>query len=403
LRALLPALLCLACLASIPAQDPDPKAVASRPTKAVESVFGLEIPLPEGWTRDDDPGGTVMFVPPRRKEAPLEPPLYFLIVLPPQPLRGTLWETQLSIFNEVKALLKDPIEPKHEPSVPGPFIRTSTVGKDATNWTQVLRLNGVLTEAGYVGLAVYGSEDLRTIGTILHGVVVKNPPKAASRPRIAEAWRRLAQQSVAEYHRGQQLITAVPYDRLWLRSDGVADFTPLYLEGHAASPLPPKIDAKMLQGFYGAWTAVGDHEVHVTRAADKPAQVYRRENGKLRLGDQVWEPMASVDGLKLEGRWHLPGAAQPRRIEFTAAGRFKDDGLLEDVGYLPVPAWAGGHVVRLPCPPARGEGRYEIREFTILFTYDDGFTWSADFSIEGNDPKDLSKLLMRAGTLHRER
>jgi hypothetical protein len=113
--------------------------------------------------------------------------------------------------------------------------------------------------------------------------------------------------------------------------------------------------------------------------------------------------MASVDGLKLDGRWHLPGAAQPRRIEFTAAGRFKDDGLLEDVGHVPVPAWAGGHVVRLPKPPPRGEGRYEIRDFTILFTYDDGVAWSADFSIEGNDPKDLSKLLLRAGILHRER
>lgn len=131
--------------------------------------------------------------------------------------------------------------------------------------------------------------------------------------------------------------------------------------------------------------------------------MYRREKGKLRLGDQVWEPMASVDGLKLDGRWNFPGAARPRRIEFTAAGRFKDDGLLEDVGHVPVPAWAGGHVIRLAKPPPRGEGRYEIRDFTIQFTYDDGVTWSADFSIEGNDPKDLTKLLMRAGTLHRER
>jgi hypothetical protein len=394
-------LVSLACLTWTAAQDPAPK---SRPTKAVESVFGLEIPLPEGWTRNDEPEGGVTLVPPRLKEAPLEPPQYILLLLPPQPLRGTLWETQRSIFDELqKQLLKETVPPKHEPSVPGPFIRTSTAGKDKTNWTQTLRLNGVLTEAGYVSLVMYGSENSRTIGTILNGVVVKNPPKAAAKPRIVEAWRRLAQQAVTEFHNGAALLTAVPYDRLWLRSDGVADFTPLYPEGHAASPLPPKIDAKMLQGFYGAWTAVGDRDVHVSRAADKPAQVYRRENGKLLLGNQVWEPMASVDGLKLDGKWNLPGASRPRRIEFTAAGRFKDDGLLEDVGHVPVYAWAGGHVVRLPKPPARGEGRYEIRDFTLLLTYDDGAAWSADFSIEGNDPKDLSKLLLRAGTLHRER
>ena len=381
----------------------------AHPAKPVESVFGLEIPLPAGWSRSDDPSGSVAFIPPRSESSPLLPPVYMMIVLPPQPLRGTLWETQRSLFDEIVQgmKLRDTVAPKHEPSVAGPFIRTSTAGADAENWTQTLRVNGVLTDAGMVCVVTYGSDNLRDVGTILNGVVVKNPPKAASRPKIAEAYRRFAQQSVTEFHQGHMITSAVPYDRLWLRADGVADFTPIYLEGHAASPLPPKIDPKMLQGYYGAWTAVGDSEVHVRRAADKPAEVYRRENGKLRLGDKVWEPMPSIDGLKLDGRWHLPGAAsenppRTRRIEFTKAGRFKDDGLLEDVGYVPVAAWAGGHVIRLRRPPARGEGTYEIREFTILLTYDDGFVWSADFSIDGDDPKNLSRLLMRTGVLHRE-
>jgi len=38
---------------------------------------------------------------------------------------------------------------------------------------------------------------------------------------------------------------------------------------------------------------------------------------------------------------------------------------------------------------------------TILFAYDGGRRWSADFSIDGDDPKDLSKLNLRAGVLQR--
>jgi hypothetical protein len=374
----------------------------ARPAKAVEAIFGLDVPVPEGWTRIDEGSRSVGLTPPRNKATPDDPPLYMIVVLPPQPPKGTLWETHRAVFDELlkSVKLKEAVEPKHEPSVPGPFIRTSTAGKDAQNWTQVLRLNGVLTEDGYVGIMVYGTDDLRTIGTMLHGVVVKKPSKVL-RPKIVEAYRRRVQQTAAEFNRGGLLVTAVPYDRLWLRSDGVADFTPLYLEGHAASPLPAKTDAAMLQGFYGAWRAAGDGEVHVTRAAGKPAQVYRRADGKLRLDDQVWTPMAAVDGLKLDGTWRLPDAAANRRIEFTSAGRFKDDRVLEDVGHVPVPAWAGGHIVRLERPPAHGEGTYEIREFTILFAYDDGRRWSADFSIEGDDPKDLSKLNLRAGVLQR--
>lgn len=382
-------------LSALAVQDP-------RPAKPVETVSGLDLPVPEGWTRVDEAAGSVSLLPPKNRLTPDSPPLYMLVVLPPQPLQGTLWEMQRSVFDEMlKAVkLKDAVEPKHEPSVPGPFIRTSTAGKDAQNWTQTLRLNGVLTADGYVGIMVYGSDDLRTTGTMFHGIVVKNP-STAPRPKIVEAYRRRAQQTVTEFSQGRMLITAVPYDRLWLRSDGTADFTPLHLEGHAASPLPLKTDAGLLQGFYGRWKATGDDEVRVTRNAGKTEQLYRRDKGTLRLGDQVWSPMAPVDGLKLDGAWLLPDPAKKRRIEFTPAGRFKDDGVLEDVGHVPVPAWAGGHVVRLACPPARGEGTYEIREFTILFAYDDGRRWSADFSIEGDDPKDLSKLHLRAGLLQR--
>ena len=66
-------------------------------------------------------------------------------------------------------------------------------------------------------------------------------------------------------------------------------------------------------------------------------------------------------------------------------------------------AWSGSGEVSMPRPPLKGEGTYEIRDFTLLLTYDDGRKWSADFSVHGDDPKDLTKLLLKTGILERER
>ena len=61
----------------------------------------------------------------------------------------------------------------------------------------------------------------------------------------------------------------------------------------------------------------------LTRQAGAAEEVYERENGSLRFGDQVWTPMPRVDGLKLKGRYAYksePGAAFAFNywIEFTA-------------------------------------------------------------------------------------
>lgn len=369
-----------------------------------QTIHGLVIPLPEGWSRKDHADGPVQLIPPAPKTERDPQWNYLMLVLPPQPLRGTLWETQRAIFDEVVqgSRLRKTVAPAHEPDTPGIFIRSSTAGDDANGAIRPVRLYSALSEGGLECVVVYGQEDFATTGAILHASKVAKPAKEVPRPKIVAAYRRLSQQSHVETFRGQQMITAVPYDRIWLRSDGLADFSPIYREGSAASRVPMKTDAALRNGRYGSWKSVGEKEVHIVRRADAAPEVYLREGANLRIGDKVYEPMPSVDGLVLDGRWHLPGAERKRRIEFTAAGRFKDDGLLEDVGIYPVPAWGGSAEVLYPRPPARGEGTYEIREFTLLLKFEDGRVWSGDFSTFGSDPKDLSKLLLKAGTLHRE-
>lgn len=363
-----------------------------------QDVQGLVLSLPEGWSRKDNPEGAVELQP------PASPWNYTVLVLPAQPLRGSLWETQRAIFGEVVQAsgLRNTVAPLDEPDAPGPFIRSSTAGDDARGAIRAVRLYSALSADGLECVVVFGGEDFATTGAMLHAAKVRKPPKEAARPTIVGAYRRLSQQSHVETFRGQQLILAVPYDRILLRSDGLADFSPIYREGFAASRVPAKADPALQNGRYGSWKAEGEKDVPIVRRLGKPAEVYVRDGAHLRLGDKVYEPMPSVDGLVLEGRWQLPGAERKRRIEFTAAGRFKDDGLLEDVGYLAVPAWAGSREVQYDRPPARGEGTYAIREFTLLLKYDDGRVWTADFSISGPAPKDLSKLLLKTGVLHRE-
>jgi len=369
-----------------------------------QEIQGLLIPLPEGWSRKDEPAGATTLRPPAPRTERDPDRNYVMVVLPTQPLRGTLWETQRAIFEEVVqgSGLRNTVAPLHEPDAPGPFIRSSTAGDDVNKAVRAVRLYGALSEDGMECIVLYGDEDFGATGSILRSAKPRKPPKDVPRAKIAAAYRRLAQQTYVEYFRGEQLIIAVPYDRIWLRSDGLADFSPIYREGYAASRVPSKAEPALRNGRYGSWKAEGEKEVHIVRRTDKPVEVYLREGLNLRLGDKVFEPMPSVDGLRLDGRWHLPGAERKRRIQFTAAGRFEDDGLLEDVGFHPVPEWPGSKEVLYPRPPAAGKGTYEIRDFTMLLQYDDGRLWSADFSIHGNDPKDLSRLILKTGILHRE-
>jgi hypothetical protein len=126
----------------------------------------------------------------------------------------------------------------HEPDAPGPFLRSSTAGDDANGAVRPVRLYSALSEGGLECVVVFGQEDFATTGAMLHLATVRNPAKSGPRPKIVGAYRRLSQQTHVETFRGEQLIIAVPYDRIWLRSDGLADFSPIYREGYAASRIP---------------------------------------------------------------------------------------------------------------------------------------------------------------------
>ena len=240
---------------------------------------------------------------------------------------------------------------------------------------------------------IRGHKDRDGLRILLSRAAVKDPPKKArERPKIVEAYRRAGRTRYIDAAGGAPVLGSLQYERIWLRADGVADFTTAYTDGHAASPEVLKYDPGLLNGRIGSWKPRGDTRLEILRTAGAAAETYERDGGRLRLGDQVWQPMPAVDGLRLEGRWGMktPPAIS---IAFTRDGRFTDDGVAAHVG-LP----------RLDRskPPKRGAGTYEIREWTLFLRYEDGGSWSSDFSTIGADPADLSSILLSTWAFHRE-
>lgn len=372
------------------AADPLPAAAAP----GLRQIHGLVLPLGPGWTTKNEAGGIVALFPPPPRSVTEPRWDYVMYVLPSQPLKGTFWETHKAVFQDAlkSSGLKNPVPPSQRADVPGPFIYSASAGHDAAGGVRSISLYSALSDGKIECILVHHQEDLDTIRGILGRTTLKNPPQESQRPRILEIYRRANQKQFINPSGGAFIPGSLQYERICLRNDGVADFATYYAEGYAASPDVLKLDRSLENGDVGSWKAEGDDKLRIVRNAANPAEIYVRENGRLRQGDQVWQPMPRVDGLRYQGRW---GAAGPPRIaiEFTREGRFKDEGLLEHVAF--------GDTKR-PKPPKKGAGTYELREWTIFLKYDDGTAWSTDFSSIGADPKDDSSLIFRTSAFQKE-
>lgn len=373
--------LLLTLLAAFP-QDPP-----SRENRAT-AVHGLLMPIPSTWTSREDSG--VVYLTPPQIQSSLP---YLLLVLPPNKLRSSHWESHKIM---VKALLDQAKwsggEPVlvHKAEGPGLFIKTEAAGRTAAGDGRTFTLFTAVHDGVMEAILGVNQIDRNVVDPVLKATTFKDPPKTNARPKIVEAYRRLHQRMVNTRDGGAPVAGSLGYDRLWLWSNGVADFSTSYFEGYAASTLPFKIDPTLQNGDYGSWKAVGD-KLEITRSAGS-ADVYERRDGGLVGGGKTWEPMPRVDGLKLSGRWEAKSPPEEKTspyhdwIEFTPEGRFKVEGVLKSVAFGDV------QPVR---PPAKGAGTYEIRDWTMFFKFDDGTTWSTDFSTLGREVKPDTSILFR--------
>ncbi len=360
------------------------------PTLDTETIHGLVLPLHAGWARKEDPSGAVFLVPPQDQN----PSNYALCIIPPSKLQGSHWEAHKVL---VKALLEqakwtggEPVTVP-DPEGPGIFIKTGAAGKADTGELREFTLFTAVHDGVIEAVIGINRIDRTMVDPMLKAARFKTPPPEQVRPKIVEAYRRLNQRLYNTRDGGALTAGSLMYDRLWLRSDGTADFSTTYLEGYAASPLVLKTDAGLLNGDYGSWKSVND-KIHLTRSSGGTAAICGKEKGALRIGDQVWEPMPRVDGLKLSGRWEIKSPPEEKTspyhnwIDFTPEGRFRTDGLLKYVSSLDFDR---------PKPPEKGAGTYTIRDWTMFFKFDDGMAWSTDFSTLGRELKPDMSILFR--------
>ncbi|MGE0551861.1 MAG: hypothetical protein AB7R55_00395 [Gemmatimonadales bacterium] len=373
--------------------EPEVGGVAS--VDAGNRIHGLLIPYPPTWARRDDPAGAVVLVPPQLEGVQH----YFLSVLPSSKRVGTHWESHRALVATVLGQVRWTDEPvtRHYPDGPGPFIRTSIAGRVAGGATHQLELYSARRGDSIEAVLGVNGIDRNLTDPVLRLATVAGAVAPLERPRIEEAYRRIDRRQYLNLSGGAPILGTLLYERIWLRADGVADFSTTYPEGYAASPAALKVDAGLLDGDYGRWEGSGNR-VRISRSAGSPPLVFDRADGGLIGAGVRWEPMPRVDGLALSGRWSIrsaPDEVSPYYdwIEFDRQGRFRTEGLLRHV--------ATGQADR-PEPPRSGSGSYRIEDWTILFRFDDGRTWSSDFSILGRDPDVSDVILFGIRAIRRE-
>jgi hypothetical protein len=347
---------------------------AAAPPAGGTAIHGLLVPVPKEWMRKDDPSGAVYLVPPQIPGV-LQ---YLLAVLPANKLQGSHWETHkatLKAMAQQAQLAGEPV-PTHTAKGPGIFIKSETTGKTAAGELRTFALFTAVHDGIMEAIVGVNNLDRNVVDPVLEAITFKEPPKSEARPKIVEAYRRMNQQLYINPNGGAMIAGNLQYDRLWLWSNGVADYSTFYTEGYAASTLPSKVDLDLMNGDFGRWKEV-DGKIHVLRTAGGAAEVFDRATGPA-----GWETMLRVDGLKLSGRWETAGDW----IEFTPEGTFKVSGVLKTVAF--------GDVSKVR-PPDKGAGSYVIRDWTIFFKFDDGTAWSTDFSILGREMKNDASILFR--------
>lgn len=350
-------------------------------------LSGMSIPLTAGWTKAEDPSGWTLLGPP----AALQSGKPVVMVSPSRKIEGSHWKAHRDLLKGMTEQAKWPGSFVETQTLgPGPFI-TSTAS--CIGDTRAVRIYTAVAGDQMEVLAVSplgGEEFTRELASILDKVTLKNAPaEKPKRPDVAEAYRR---PMVKKYFNldGTVFTGKLSFDRILLLSNGVADFKSSYAEGFDAFPQLWKIDAESETGVYGGWKEDGK-TVRIRRDSKGSGEIYERENGNLRFGDQVWTPIPKVDGLKLKGRYAYkskPGVGVPFNywIEFTEEGAFKTGDLLSRL--------AEGDLTGRPKPPEHAEGTYELRNWTIWFKVDGKPVWSAEFQTLKDDPKDLDGLLI---------
>jgi hypothetical protein len=363
-------------------------------------VGGLLFPLPEGWTRQDDPAsGWTILIPPNGVYND-NPRLW---VSPVTRFEGSHWLAHKALLQQLLEGAKLPGGSRVDTQdvAPGPFIQSWA--HCLTDGSRGIRLftaaaNGSMSAIALVPAREIGGDDIiRALFPLLEQTVLKAFPEGLPRPEIREAFRVPAQKRFLN-NDGTGFVGKVSYDRMLLLANGTVDLRATTAEGYDGNSEALKMDYGALTGRFGRWAAQGN-SVRIQRSADQAEAVYERDGAKLRFGDQTWTPIPRMDGLRLKGRYarkSAPGTGLSYNawIEFAEDGAFKSAGLLDFL--------STGDFTKRPKPPDPAAGTYEFRNWTLWLRVDGRPIWSADVMPLKDDVKDVDTLLVNTFAFVRE-
>jgi hypothetical protein len=132
----------------------------------------------------------------------------------------------------------------------------------------------------------------------------------------------------------------------------------------------------------GRWTESGGSiKVEWTL---RDAETFERDGEHLKRDGTLWNRLTPVDGARLEGTFERPTGFGPVwSIRFGKDGHFDADGVNNTLG---------GEIT-MPAFPTKGSGTYEIRSWTLILRFDNGFRTSIALGF-GFDPSTVKTLLM---------
>lgn len=327
-------------------------ALGALQSAAPENADNVRFVRPAGWMRQDGPEG-VLLQPPNR------PPnrQYGIAILKGQPFQGPFadwfearWkeladrygfpdaETRTLRYNDVEFLYRETRVPTPAGTLTHVLFIAAPAGSRAESFLLTAEDGSDWVEA------------LTALDTMLRGVEFLNLKKPAPTPPPA-----LPKIEAAFWG----LTPAGTMRFLVLFEDGTAwrHWRPEGLDGWDLA----KDRAEDQVGNFGRWTRLGD-SIEVAWTPDFRTVYVPNEKKTLYTGGgAIFRPMIPADGLRLEGAFERDlSPSPPARIRFASDGTFVDEGAIPTVA--PV----------LQEAPPRGRGRYEIRNFSLILTYEGG-------------------------------
>jgi hypothetical protein len=162
---------------------------------------------------------------------------------------------------------------------------------------------------------------------------------------------------------GRDWMTFFPDGRVYLAMPARGLGVPFDWDGECA-PAP---------AWCATYTTRGD-EVRIRWQTGEEKVLRRDADGTLWTPDRLnYQPFDRLNGRRLEGSYLIPWK-QPYRtvsIQFSRDGRFSEQNLLANIGYLTLEALSDPAVAALLAVP-NGSGSYTLRDNTLELRYADG-------------------------------